>query len=64
MEFRDQSGLIYAVFFHEWVENGHELWADFIKRKDLGLQHIGYSHGTYIIVNEKKWLLSKLKYGI
>jgi len=48
-----------------------ECWTDFIAEQDIGVICIGeaemYSwefEYTYIIIDEKKWLFSKLKYGI
>jgi len=36
-------------------------WNKFIKNKDLGVIHL--VDDEYKIIDEKKWLLSKLKYG-
>ncbi len=38
-------------------------WGEFILRKDLGLIYVDSRHETYTIINEKKWLLAKIKYG-
>ena len=37
-------------------------WKYFIEKKDLGIEY-NYA-ANYSIVDEKKWLLSKLKYGL
>jgi hypothetical protein len=36
-------------------------WDKFIENKDLGIMH--FVDDEYEIIDEKKWLLSKLKYG-
>jgi len=39
-------------------------FSKFINSKDLGVISIDYIYDIYEIVDEKKWLFSKLKYGI
>jgi len=66
MDFNDTDGNIIGAFYNEWHKDWyHTTWADFIIIKDLGIhfvQTINECH--YTIVNDKKWLYSKLKYGI
>lgn len=39
-------------------------WPKFVQDKDIGIVCIdAYTH-YYKIVNEKKWLISRLKYGL
>jgi hypothetical protein len=41
-------------------------WMRFIKSKDLGIQaHLYSKEGkTYLITDPKKWMLTRIKYGI
>jgi len=42
-------------------------WPDFINQKDMGIKCSFIENRAYLnyeIVDEKKWLLAKLKYGI
>lgn len=36
-------------------------WDKFIENKDLGIMH--FVDDEYEIIDEKKWLLNKIKYG-
>jgi len=38
-------------------------WKEFIKSKDLGIFCLDSLNHIYKIIDEKKWLLSKLKYN-
>ena len=38
-------------------------WKEFIKSKDLGIICVDSLNHIYKIIDEKKWLLSKLKYN-
>ena len=45
---------------------GIKIWKDFIKSKDLGITvvNVNSEHNfTYKIIDEKKWLFTKLKYS-
>ena len=39
-------------------------FSEFINSKNLGVISIDYIYDIYKIVDEKKWILTKLKYGI
>lgn len=41
-------------------------WMRYIKSKDLGIEaHLYSKEGkTYLITDEKKWMLTRIKYGI
>jgi hypothetical protein len=70
---------IYLTFIKEWINYSNEFhakyskqidinnWLDFIKSKDLGIicvQAKSNSSGdVYKLIDEKKWLLAKIKYG-
>jgi len=64
------NGLIAEKFGSEYVSEYVRnrtpyFWVEFIETKDLGIIHLpayGSMH-TYKIIDEKKWLLSKLKYN-
>ena len=51
-------------FMYEWY--GVQLnWDDFILYKDMGIVSVGNrTHWLYQVVDEKKWVLARLKYGI
>ena len=73
------SKKIYLTFVTDWHNFRNEysakfskpvsvgIWKDFIKSKDLGiicLEATSTSSGDlYKIIDKKKWLLAKLKYG-
>ena len=78
MEYKDVGYKVYAIFKFEYrkspsynsIDKG---WPDFIKRKDIGIECIkGMSFlggsfnnaNVYTVVDKKKWMLAKLKYGI
>ena len=52
---------VYNTLVREWVESTITTWSVFIKKKSLGIKHIGGN--SYKVVNKKKWLLNKIKYG-
>ncbi len=46
----------------EWSNSTYDGYKEFIVSKDFGIVHI--EGNIYKIINEKKWLLAKLKYGL
>ena len=67
---------IYKTFSSEWVKYKYdnfdklityENWKDFIKIKDLGIvcvsSYPSANQDEYEIIDEKKWILTKIKYG-
>ncbi len=54
------------LFFDEWCQwNGTLSWYQYVESKDLGICIVDDPHYSYIeVVDKKKWLLTKLKYGI
>ena len=67
MEFRDFNYTVYHKLKNERNDIDKELnWEQFIKRKDIGIVHTGIvqNYDSYKIVDEKKWTLAKIKYGI
>ncbi len=67
MEFENVS--IYTLFSEEWVKYRNltlKSWNSFIKSKNLGITctELTLLNNKYKIVDEKKWFLTKLKYGI
>jgi hypothetical protein len=64
MEFEDIEGRIYVKFVDEFRDFKGR-WPEFLVYKNLGISFLlkEYSH-YYTIVDHKKWLLAKLKYGI
>lgn len=60
---------IYHTFKHEFFceqpqQNFLYEFSKFINSKDLGIISIDYIYNIYEIVDEKKWLMAKIKYGI
>ena len=62
---------IYEKFQYEYhnSNNIHRGYIKFIKSKNLGIECIDINIGSqlldrYKIVDEKKWLINKIKYGI
>lgn len=53
---------IYKILYSEYTVSECN-YALFIKSKDLGIISIDLTGDFYKITDEKKWLLSKLKYG-
>jgi len=76
MESDIDPDIIFDTFCSDWYKidkpkspnnNMRLLWKKFIKSLDLGIECIQASEipdgDVYKIIDEKKWLLSKLKYG-
>lgn len=76
MDFR----LIHKILFHELVKEStkvsqfptHYEWEQLIESNNLGVKYVfntntlssnDYYH-TYVVTNEHKWLVTKIKYGI
>jgi len=60
---------IYQQFAFNYRDSPIECWTDFIIEQDIGVTCIGESEMyswefEYIVIDEKKWFLSKLKYGL
>lgn len=62
---------IFRAFGFEWeyfLLLGNNIdWAEFVERKDLGIRAKDdkrYGVVLYEITDEKKWVFTKLKYGI
>jgi hypothetical protein len=62
-----QSDLICDKLVDIWCESNINHYYDFMKHLDIGIVPVGCDKvitGEYKIINEKKWLLAKLKYGL
>lgn len=72
MEFKDPQSKVYKIFRDEWVNSPESRmlcddtsWFNLIKNKNLGIEYISARcFDCYKIVDQKKWLLTRLKYGI
>jgi hypothetical protein len=73
MEFKDYQKIIYNTLKREDPENisRYVTWRCYIESKDLGIRYTGnfsfviYNNFVdYEVVDQKKWLLTKIKYGI
>lgn len=63
MDFKDEdlsADKIVDAFFEEYRFSMLD-WKEFLNSKDLGIALID---GWYTITDEKKWVLTKIKYGI
>lgn len=71
----DEDSKIYDLFRSELFINMDNLivwdgiiidkWSNIILSKEIGLEYVlGYDGDYYKIVDEKKWMLAKIKYGI
>jgi hypothetical protein len=63
MDFKDEdlsADKIVDAFFEEYRFSMLD-WKEFLNSKDLGIALID---GWYTITDEKKWALTKIKYGI
>jgi hypothetical protein len=61
---------LWRILHKEFLKNSSEdstydAWISFIEGKDLGLRVSVKGHYlVYKIIDERKWLLAKLKYGL
>ena len=62
MEFEDPYDTIWNRLKSEYQYSRFMWWNTFIASLDLGITHLGYRR--YKIIDEKKWTLNKIKYGI
>ena len=65
MEFKDAN--IYFALRHEYAKVYDDyMYKEFIDFLDIGIKNRLTSDGTdmYEIIDEKKWFLAKIKYGI
>lgn len=67
-EFLDTEEHVYTLFADEYHNQLTLSWSEFVETKDLGVEHVKHQpidkYFTYTIVDEKKWLLARIKYGI
>lgn len=66
-EYIDRSHKVFIALYDEWRMNHRPSFDKFLNDKQLGirckrLEDLGKQR--YIITDKKKWLLTKLKYGI
>jgi hypothetical protein len=67
------SSEYYAYQEEQYKKEKLILWHEFLDLKNLGIKHKKYDYGhhpdiiaphEYEIVDDKKWLITKLKYGL
>ena len=67
-QFNDIDNSIYNTFEGEWFNKyftpTRKMWQTFINEKGLGIECIHFTSKLYNIVDEKKWIITRLKYGI
>jgi hypothetical protein len=63
-EFVDKNKRIFFILYDEYLKTGVS-YGSFVKSKDLGIESVSYTFysDVYKIVDDKKWLLNKIKYG-
>jgi len=66
MEFRDINGSIKKTLIKEYSFSNVIGWSNFIEKKDLGIAYnnVASHHNVYYIIDDKKWVLARLKHGI
>jgi hypothetical protein len=62
MEFK--SIRIYLIFRDDFQKQEEKSWIVFIEKLDIGLECLSYINDLYKITDYKKWLLTKIKYGL
>lgn len=67
-DYKDIRDKIYFCFLDEYHNCTLKInWREFIRSKDIGIEDVTTDTqfgAKYQIVDEKKWLLTRLKYGI
>ena len=53
-----------TIYEYYRVESRFISWKKFIKSKDLGIICVDSLNHIYKIIDEKKWLINKIKYGL
>jgi|LakMenE01Jun11ns_1017448.scaffolds.fasta_scaffold7272444_1 hypothetical protein len=54
---------IWELFCCHGEESVNQLWKNYINALDLGIVSVSFYEDTYKIIDEKKWIFSKIKYG-
>lgn len=58
--------IIWLKFFKDYNESKKKdsglYWSDYVFKLDLGVEYIGQC--KYRLVDSKKWMLARIKYGI
>ena len=67
MEFEDRGFKVYRALQDEFRSYKNSDYVSFLAMKDIGIKYIvkyisSFHH--YEIVDKKKWILAKIKYGI
>ena len=65
MEFKDRDAKLFNTLFYEYSFTSFykgSRWDHFVDYKDIGVKYI--QTGVYKIVDEKKWMITRLKYEI
>jgi hypothetical protein len=62
MVFEDNDCKMYDLFIKEYRNSNYGFWEDFILGKDIGVKYMQFDR--YAIIDQKKWMITKLKYGI
>lgn len=55
---------LYLIYRNEVLLHDTFRYKEFIEEQDLGLRLINSYCDTYEITDEKKWFLTKIKYGL
>ena len=74
MEFNDDDYIIYNKFVTEFTKFLFDVtdknlrdgmyYNHFLQSKNLGIIYLSYMGNRYRVVDHKKWIIAKIKYGI
>jgi hypothetical protein len=67
MEFKDINSIIFSKFYKEWEWTNNPIWKTFIDSRNLGIEFFQVDAAfvdCYRVNDEKKWALTRIKYGI
>ena len=63
-----KTNSVYDSFRKEWIAAYSIVWSEFIEEKDIGIKAVEDSiflvTHEYEVIDEKKWLIARIKYGI
>jgi hypothetical protein len=55
---------LFDIFRSEYITISYQSFGDFINTKDLGVNSVDTVNDLYEVIDEKKWFLTRIKYGI
>lgn len=55
---------LFDAFRSEYIKKSYISFEQFVDSKDLGVSSVDIVNDLYEVTDEKKWLLTRIKYGI